>query len=70
MFPKRAPHHALIVLGMGLLALGNLSHYVWKPATEGAANLADGVSGLLMGAAIGVLLLAVRRGSCASHPER
>jgi hypothetical protein len=69
MFHKNAPHRPLVVLGMFLLAAANVGHRFWHPVTAHGADASDFVFGVLMGAAIGVLFVAIRRMRCNSHPE-
>jgi hypothetical protein len=57
---------SLTVLGMACLALGNLTHYFWRPAGDFQHGLADGVFGAFLGMGIALLLLALRKRAMAN----
>jgi hypothetical protein len=56
------PDTKLVSLGMASLALANLSHWWLGSHSTVSVDLSDGIYGLGMGLAIGVLLLAFKRG--------
>ena len=55
------PDTKLVSLGMACLALANLSHWFLRNGTV-SEDLSDGMYGLGMGLAIGLVVLAFKRG--------
>ena len=51
----------LFFIGMALLAIGNSTHFFLQRTRFATENSVDAISGMLLGAAIGVLLLAIVR---------
>ena len=62
------PDTKFVSLGMACLALANVSHWWLQRSGAVSEDLGDGLFGLGMGVAIGVLVLAFRRG-CARTSE-
>jgi hypothetical protein len=56
-------------MGMACLLLGNLLHYFIRPAGQLGQDVVDGGFGLLLGLAIALLVLSLRRTGphCSSH---
>lgn len=56
---KRFRPQAILTLGLVALALANVGSYLVQRKLDVPENLADGISGFLMGVAIATLLLGI-----------
>jgi hypothetical protein len=52
--------NALVRIGLACLLLGNLTHFLVRPASTFGRDLVDGVFGLLIGLTIGCLIVSFR----------
>ena len=60
MIPKITNRNTMRTIGLVALALGSTSHILLKRIAPGAVDLWDGVWGMLLGIAIGCLLLSLQ----------
>ena len=61
-------HKSIRQIALICFVLAQVTHFLIRPASSQARDLADGIFGLLLGISIGLLLLSLRRRRESSGP--